>query len=85
MVKLPVEGEANTYFLAWTTTPWTLISNLALSVGSDIDYAMVEKEGEKFILATAAIGSWFEQDVTVLKTFKGKAQALGKPSRGQRT
>ena len=38
-VRFPVRGEKNTFFLAWTTTPWTLISNAALAVGADIDYA----------------------------------------------
>ena len=37
-VRFPVRGEENTFFLAWTTTPWTLISNAALAVGSDVDY-----------------------------------------------
>jgi len=42
---------ANTYFLAWTTTPWTLPGNVALAVGKLIKYAVVEKDGENFIMA----------------------------------
>ena len=42
--KFKVEGEKNTYFLAWTTTPWTLPSNLALCVNKSYDYAYVKVE-----------------------------------------
>ncbi len=41
----------NTYFLAWTTTPWTLPGNVALAVGKDIPYVLIEKEGDNFIVA----------------------------------
>ncbi len=41
-VKFKLNDEDNTYFMAWTTTPWTLPSNLALAVGSDIDYVKVK-------------------------------------------
>ncbi len=41
-----IDGKP-TYMLAWTTTPWTLPSNLALAVGPDIEYAVVEKDGFK--------------------------------------
>lgn len=44
--------------LAWTTTPWTLPSNLALAVNPDIDYAVVELAGEKLILAEARLASY---------------------------
>ena len=40
-IRFPVHGEDDTYFLAWTTTPWTLISNTALAVGPDLTYARV--------------------------------------------
>jgi len=43
--------EAPTDLLAWTTTPWTLPSNLALAVGEDIDYAILEHEGRRVVLA----------------------------------
>ncbi len=45
-VRFPVEGEADTFFLAWTTTPWTLVSNTALAVGPGIDYVKVRAENE---------------------------------------
>ena len=43
--------EGDIYILAWTTTPWTLPGNVALAVGKDIDYAVVEWKGENYILA----------------------------------
>ena len=50
-IRFKVEGEDNTFFLVWTTTPWTLPSNLALAVHPDVDYVYVETEGETLILA----------------------------------
>ncbi|CAG0987307.1 hypothetical protein ARNL5_02940, partial [Anaerolineae bacterium] len=41
-VRFKVVGEDNTYFLAWTTTPWTLPGNVALTVGEKIDYLLIE-------------------------------------------
>jgi isoleucyl-tRNA synthetase len=49
--KFEVVGEENTYFLAWTTTPWTLPGNVALAVGSDIEYVKAKVGEEVFILA----------------------------------
>ncbi|MDZ4226392.1 MAG: class I tRNA ligase family protein, partial [Patescibacteria group bacterium] len=40
-----------TYLLAWTTTPWTLPGNVALAVGGDIEYQLIEKDGEHFVVA----------------------------------
>jgi len=49
-VKLPVEGRKNTFFLIWTTTPWTLPANVALAVHPELIYAEVQdKEGNIFI------------------------------------
>jgi isoleucyl-tRNA synthetase len=44
-VKAKVKGEENTYLLVWTTTPWTLISNVALAVGTDVEYVKVRLKG----------------------------------------
>ncbi|HVK30006.1 MAG TPA: isoleucine--tRNA ligase [Nocardioides sp.] len=44
--------------LIWTTTPWTLPSNLAVMVGSDIDYVVVEHEGQRFVLAEARLAAY---------------------------
>ena len=49
--KLPLRERENTYFLAWTTTPWTLPANVALAVNPDLTYAEIKNEkGETFIL-----------------------------------
>ncbi len=50
-VKMKIKGEANTYFLVWTTTPWTLISNVALAVHPTVKYVKIQHRGEQLILA----------------------------------
>ncbi len=60
------------YFLVWTTTPWTLIANVALCVNPDEDYSLVESKETKFILATSLINPVLGEEVEVLDTFKGK-------------
>ncbi len=47
--------DKTSYFLAWTTTPWTLLSNTALAVAPDADYAVVAVEDEYLILASALL------------------------------
>ncbi|MEF8874363.1 MAG: isoleucine--tRNA ligase [Candidatus Thermoplasmatota archaeon] len=74
-IRFKVKDE-NAYFLAWTTTPWTLISNLLLTVGEDIDYALVEYEGAKYYLAEELVEEIFDE-AEVLKTMKGE-DLLGK-------
>src|SRR6202521_750678 len=54
-VKFELEGEPRTYFLAWTTTPWTLPGNVALAVGLDIPYVRVRQGDEHYILAKARL------------------------------
>lgn len=44
-----------TYLLAWTTTPWTLPGNVGLAVGKDIDYVVIEKDGENLVMAKALV------------------------------
>ncbi|MHA1396700.1 MAG: isoleucine--tRNA ligase [Candidatus Heimdallarchaeaceae archaeon] len=61
----------DTYYLAWTTTPWTLISNVCLTVHPELVYVLIEHDGEKFILAEEKVKELFE-DYTVLEKFKGK-------------
>ncbi len=75
-VKFAVKGEENTYILAWTTTPWTLPSNVALCMNPNFDYATVQMEesGEKYILAEGLMKSVLgEEGYTVLSTKKGTA------------
>src|SRR3989449_244551 len=50
-IKAKVKGEANTYFLVWTTTPWTLISNVALAVNPNVEYVKVRYKDDLLILA----------------------------------
>ena len=81
-VALPVEGEENTYILVWTTTPWTLISNLAAMVGPDIDYVKVKDTADDkfFILAKSCLGTYYknhETDYTIIEEFKGE-KLIGK-------
>ncbi len=57
-VKFPVRGKESTFFLAWTTTPWTLPSNLALAVGSGITYVYGRKGSETYILAKSALARY---------------------------
>ena len=63
--------DSDEYFLVWTTTPWTLISNIALCVNPDYDYSLVESQGTKFILATSLVNKCLGDDVKILDTFKG--------------
>ena len=66
-----VEGK-DEYFLAWTTTPWTLMANLALCVNPDEDYVKAESMGYKFILAKALADNVLGEDYCIVETFKGK-------------
>jgi isoleucyl-tRNA synthetase len=67
------------YFLIWTTTPWTLIANVAIAVHPDLDYVLAEVKGrrERYIIAKARLESVMEvfgiKDYKVLKAFKGKS------------
>ncbi len=73
-VKFKVVGKENTFILAWTTTPWTLPSNVALCMNGEFDYVEVEMEetGEKLILAEGLLKSVLgEEGYRVLSTKKG--------------
>jgi len=48
-VKFPLPDELGTYLLVWTTTPWTLPGNVALAVHPDVEYTLVEQDGERLI------------------------------------
>lgn len=64
------------YFLAWTTTPWTLPSNLALAVNQNVDYVEIEENQTKdhYVLAESRLPVYFKnpEDYQVCKKFKGK-------------
>ncbi|HPX70970.1 MAG TPA: isoleucine--tRNA ligase [Bacillota bacterium] len=53
IVSFKSKSEENTYFLAWTTTAWTLAANVAISVGPDIDYVKAEQNGKFYYVAKA--------------------------------
>ena len=59
-VKFAMEGEDATFILAWTTTPWTLPSNLALALGADISYVKVRDGTESYILAEARLPAYYK-------------------------
>ena len=71
IVPFKLKNE-DAYFLVWTTTPWTLISNVALCVNPKEKYVKVESMGYKFILAEALATSVLGDDIKVLETYKGK-------------
>ncbi|EJO5346175.1 isoleucine--tRNA ligase [Clostridium botulinum] len=71
-VKFKIKGEENKYFLAWTTTPWTLPSNLALAINKSYDYVEVLNNGEYYILAKELLGKVIEGEYEIVKEFKGE-------------
>jgi len=64
--------DEDCYFLVWTTTPWTLIANVALCVNPNETYVKVESQGYKFILAKALLNKVLGDDVNVIEEFSGK-------------
>jgi len=64
--------DEDVYFLVWTTTPWTLISNVGLCVNPNEKYVLVESMGYKFILAEALAAANLGDDYKVLETYIGK-------------
>lgn len=83
-VQFKVVGEDELYFLAWTTTPWTLPSNAALCVGPNIDYVKVRSTNPytgapaTYILAKELVGQWFSDKIeyeVLPGTMKGRELA----------
>ncbi len=68
--------NGKTYFLAWTTTPWTLPSNLGLCMGPEIDYVKIldKASGDYYIFAQARLSAYYknEEDYQIIYTRKGK-------------
>ena len=71
IVRFKVKGE-DAYILAWTTTPWTLPSNVALCVNPDENYVKVKNGDYTYYLAEALCDTVLEGEYTVLETYKGK-------------
>lgn len=81
-VKFPVNNSKgkfdieNTYIVIWTTTPWTLPGNLAITIGEDFDYSIVDVGKEKYIIATELVKKVMEiaeiKEYKEIQKFKGK-------------
>ncbi|MDP4132611.1 MAG: isoleucine--tRNA ligase [Bacillota bacterium] len=72
IAKFRVKGKTGEYFLAWTTTPWTLPSNVALCVNPDEKYVKISNEDCKYILAEALIPSVIKGEYEVIEEYVGK-------------
>jgi isoleucyl-tRNA synthetase len=76
-VKFKLTEEDDTYFIIWTTTPWTIPFNLGIMVNPDLDYIKVDVDGEKWIIAKDLESEIFSKVVDksyiVLEEMKGKA------------
>ncbi|MBI5126372.1 MAG: class I tRNA ligase family protein [Candidatus Taylorbacteria bacterium] len=75
-VKFEILGEKNTYLLAWTTTPWTLPGNVALAVGSDIEYVKIKIGEAVYILAKDRL-SVVKENYEIVSELKG-SELVGK-------
>lgn len=75
--RLKVKGEENTYFAVWTTTPWTVISNVALCVNKEYEYSKVLADGDYYYIATELCESLFGEEYETVEKFKG-SELLGK-------
>ena len=72
-VIVPFKREnSDEYFLVWTTTPWTLMANVAICVNPDLTYLKVESMGYKFIVAESLANKVLGEEYTVLEKCKGK-------------
>jgi isoleucyl-tRNA synthetase len=76
-VRFPLVDKPDTSLLVWTTTPWTLPSNVAVAAHADVDYVTVERDNEgtteKLILAKNLVEKVFRgEEVKIVDTFKGK-------------
>ncbi len=74
-VRFPLRDRPGEYLLVWTTTPWTLPGNVAVAVGENIDYVLVEIGEDKLWLAEALLGAVFAEHVShveILRRVKGR-------------
>jgi isoleucyl-tRNA synthetase len=68
--------ETGERILAWTTMPWTLVPNMAMVVGEDIDYAVMEMDGERYILAEARLGAYEKELAGAVQVDRLKGEDL---------
>ena len=76
-VKFPAHGEENTFYLVWTTTPWTIISNLALTINKKLIYAKVLFQDQNYIVAKDTVTRVFGEEARMLEEISGQ-ELLGK-------
>ncbi|NLZ74783.1 isoleucine--tRNA ligase [Candidatus Falkowbacteria bacterium] len=78
IAKFELITEPGTYILAWTTTPWTLIANVALAVGAEIDYVKIKTAEGNYILAKERLAEVMkEKEFELIYEFKG-SELVGK-------
>ncbi|HEX2945451.1 MAG TPA: isoleucine--tRNA ligase [Clostridia bacterium] len=70
-VKFKVKGEPGVYLMAWTTTPWTLPSNVALCVNPDETYARIKCGDEIYIMAEALASAVLKGEYSVVGSYRG--------------
>ncbi len=70
-IKFRSADDPDTLFLVWTTTPWTLISNVALAVHPDVEYVKVRFNGENLIMAEPRLKEVLGDDFEVIERYKG--------------
>ncbi|MDD6479686.1 MAG: isoleucine--tRNA ligase [Clostridium sp.] len=71
IVPMKKKDEENTYFLVWTTTPWTLTANVALCVNPNEEYIKASSQGYNFIVAKKLANKVLGGDYEILETYKG--------------
>ncbi|MCL6441212.1 MAG: isoleucine--tRNA ligase, partial [Thermoleophilum sp.] len=76
-VRFPLRDERGAALLAWTTTPWTLLSNAALAVNPQVEYARVRYRGEELILARELVERVLGEEARVVATMAG-AELVGR-------
>ncbi|HEY9054967.1 MAG TPA: isoleucine--tRNA ligase [Rectinemataceae bacterium] len=69
-------ADGSSYLVAWTTTPWTLPSNLALALGPDIDYVCVADGLERYILAESRLSAYYKEPAALSIVWKKKGSEL---------
>ena len=75
--KFRAAADPDLYYLAWTTTAWTLLSNVALAVGPEIDYVILQKSDEKWVMAEAKLEALSNQlgEYRIIERMKGEKLA----------
>jgi isoleucyl-tRNA synthetase len=70
-VKFQMEDDPDTSFLVWTTTPWTLISNVALAVHPNVEYLKVKYQGEQLLIAKNRANTVLKDEFEIIERFQG--------------